>query len=59
MVQWLGFPLPVQGMWVQSLTARISHASLPGDQNMEQRQYCNKFNKDFLNGPHQKKKKNL
>ena len=22
-----------------------------------QKQYCNKFNKDFKNGPHQKKKK--
>ena len=23
----------------------------------QQKQYCNKFNKDFKNGPHQKKKK--
>ena len=25
--------------------------------NIKQKQYCNKFNKDFKNGPHQKKKK--
>ena len=24
-------------------------------QNIKQREYCNKFNKDFKNGPHQKK----
>ena len=32
---------------------------MPHDQktkNMKQKQYCNKFNKDFKNGPHQKKK---
>ena len=26
-------------------------------QNIKQKQYCNKFNQDFKNGPHQKKKK--
>ena len=25
------------------------------NQNVKQKQYCNKFNKDFKNGPHQKK----
>ena len=25
-------------------------------QNIKQKQYCNKFNKDFKNGPHQHKK---
>ena len=25
------------------------------NQNIKQKQYCNKFNKDFKNGPHQKK----
>ena len=25
------------------------------NQNIEKSQYCNKFNKDFKNGPHQKK----
>ena len=33
--------------------ARIPHASWPKGQNVKQRQYCNKFNKDFKNGPHQ------
>ena len=35
--------------------ARIPHASRPKNQNIKQKQYCNKFNKDFKNGPHQKK----
>ena len=34
---------------------RIPHASRPKNQNIKQKQYCNKFNKDFINGPHQKK----
>ena len=37
--------------------AKISHALWPKNQNIKQKQYCNKFNKDFQNGPHQKKKK--
>ena len=36
--------------------AKISHASGPKNQNIKQKQYCNKFNKEFKNGPHQKKK---
>ena len=40
--------IPVQG-------ANISHASWPKNQNIKQKQYCNKFNKDFKNGPPQKK----
>ena len=35
--------------------AKIPHASRPKDRNIKQKQYCNKFNKDFKNGPHQKK----
>ena len=35
--------------------AKIPHASRPKNQNIKQKQYCNKFNKDFKNGPHQKK----
>ena len=27
--------------------AKMLHASGPKNQNMEQKQYCNKFNKDF------------
>ena len=36
---------------------KIARASWPKNQNIKQKQYCNKFNKDFKNGPHQKKKK--
>ena len=36
---------------------------MPGDQKNQnrkkQKQCCNQFNKDFKNGPHQKKKKTL
>ena len=34
--------------------AKIPHASGPKTQNIKQKQYCNQFNKDFKNGPHQK-----
>ena len=37
--------------------AKIPHASGPKNQNIKQKQYCNKFNKDLKNGPHQKKNK--
>ena len=39
---------------------KIPHGLQPKNQNIKQKQYCNKFNKDFENGPHQKtlKKKN-
>ena len=39
--------------------AKISYALWPKNQNIKQNQYCNKFNKDFKNDPHQKKKKKL
>ena len=32
--------------------AKIPHASWPKYQNMKQKQYCNRFNKDLKNGPH-------
>ena len=35
--------------------ARILHASWPEKQNVIQKQYCNKFNKDFKNSLHKKK----
>ena len=35
--------------------AKISHASWPKKQNIKQKQYCNKFNKDFKNDPHKKR----
>ena len=33
---------------------KISYASRPKNQNIKQKQYCNKFNKDFKNGPQEK-----
>ena len=44
---------------IPSQGAKIPHASGPKNQNIKQKQYCNKFNKDFKNGPYQKKKKRL
>ena len=34
---------------------KIPQASRPKNHNIEQKQYCNKFNEDFKNGPYQKK----
>ena len=34
--------------------AKIPRASRSKNPNVKQKQYCNKFNKDFKNGPHQK-----
>ena len=34
--------------------AKIPHALGPKNQNIKQKQYCNKLNRDFKNGPHQK-----
>ena len=39
--------------------AKIPYASRPKSQKKKQKEYCNKFNKDFKNGPHQKKKKKI
>ena len=37
---------------------KIPHASWPKSQNLKkQDQYCNRFNKDFKNGPQQNSKK--
>ena len=33
--------------------AKIPHALQPKNQNIKQKQYCNKFNKDFKKDPHQ------
>ena len=38
---------------------KIPHVSQTKNQNRKQKQYCNKFNKDFKNDPHQKKKKKM
>ena len=34
--------------------AKIPHASWTKNQSTKQKEYCNKFNEDFKNGPHQK-----
>jgi len=34
--------------------AKITRASWPKKQNIKQKQYCNKFNKDFKHDPHKK-----
>jgi len=34
---------------------KIPHATEPKNQNIKQNQWYSKFNKYFLNGPHQKK----
>ena len=33
---------------------KIPYASQPKKQSVKEKDYCNKFNKDFKNGPHQK-----
>ena len=61
LIQWLRLHLPMQGVQVLSLVRDLrSHMiGSPKNQNVKQKQYCNKFNKDFKNCPHQKKKKIL
>ena len=40
--------LPMQGVWVRSLVRELrSHMPHGKKQNAKQKQYCNKFNKDF------------
>ena len=52
-VQWLRF-LPSNAGGVGSITGQeLRHASQPRKE--KQKQYRNKFNKGFKNGPHQKK----
>ena len=40
---------------IPSRGANIPHDSQPKNQTIKQKRYRNKFNKDFKNGPHQKK----
>ena len=56
---WLRLCLPTQGGAgsIPGQGAKIPHTVGPKNQNIKQKQYCNKFNKDFKNGPCQKKKK--
>ena len=55
MVKTLTSNLGVAGL-IPGERAKIPHALQPKYQNIKQKQYCNTFNKDFKNGPHQKKK---
>ena len=58
-VQRLRLHLPVQAGGASSIPGqgvKIPHALGPKHQNIKQKRYCNTFNKDFQNGPHQKKK---
>ena len=50
--QWFRFHLPVCAGLVPGGGAKIPGAFWPKKQNIKQKQYCNKFNKDFKNGPH-------
>ena len=54
-VQRLRLGLSMQGVGVWSLVGelRSQHALQPKNQNTKQKQYCNKFDKDFKNGLHQ------
>ena len=55
-VHWLRLHLPMQRVWVPSLVWELRSHMLCSKkkQNRKQKQYCNKFNKDFKNDPHQK-----
>ena len=44
------------GCLIPGRGAKIPYATQPKHQNIKQTQYCNRFKKDFKNGPHQKKK---
>ena len=55
-VQWLRLRLQIQEVQVQSLIGELRSHMPRGQkyQNIKQKQCCNKFNKDFKDGPHQK-----
>ena len=42
--------LPDAGNSIPGWGAKIPHASWPKIKNIKQKQYCNKFNKAFING---------
>ena len=46
----------MQGVWVQFLVRDLTSHMSSGQKtkNIEQKQYCNKFNKDLKGGPHKK-----
>ena len=53
-VQWVRLHLPMQGVRAPSLVEELRTHMPHGqkNQNIEQKQYCNKFNKDFKSGPY-------
>ena len=53
-VLWLRLSLVIQGMRVRipGWEARTPHVSWAKNQNIKQKQYCNRFSRDFKNGPH-------
>ena len=54
-VQWLQLHLPMQGVWVWPLGGELRSYMPRGQKSKtKQKQNYNKFNKDFLNGPHKK-----
>ena len=57
MVPWLRLGLSMQRMQVPSLVRELRSHTPHGqkNQNIKQKQYCNKLSKDFKNGPHQNK----
>ena len=50
MVQWLELCLPTQRVQIQSLVRELKSHMPHGQKtpNIKQKQYCNKFNEDFL-----------
>ena len=53
-VQWLRFCLPItEG--AGSIPGQGAKISWPKNRSIKQKQYCNKFNKDFQDDPHKKK----
>ena len=44
----------MQGVRVRSLVGELRSHMPRGQKNIKQKQYCNKFSKDFKNGPPQK-----
>ena len=51
----MGLPLEGEHL-IPGQRAKLPHAT-PKNQNIKQKQYCNKFNKDFKNGLHKQKEK--
>ena len=49
-------PSRMHGVWVRYLLKELRvHMPHGKNQNMQQKQYCGKFNKDFKNGTYKKK----